>query len=280
MRFHEDITSTEKRHGAYVHFICNILRGIAYYLEWSTKFILHFALHLVDVLEALTSVLLQVFKVVKLLIKVLFSFGDLLKFAGRNVGAEGSFLFVLCLITYFCFWLGGSSSVFSVSGALYINVCIVCVYVWAITIPVGGFLVFVRLRRKIKRQIDLLVNYEEFYEDSEYAAKSTEPVSILQPRAQRITNKELFADKTTETEAESVEFTAIDDDEASDLRQRKDSLSSEGTGKDEEDEVGSRSDEKEGKAGKGKKSFLKRTPRKRIKDKKNLKKIAQISKFS
>lgn len=253
MSFHGDTTLIEKRHGAYVQFTRNILLGIAYCLEWFTKFILYFALHLVDVLEALTGVLLQVLRVVKLAIKVLFTFGVLLQFVGRSFGAVGSFLFVLSLFTYFCFWRPDSSFVSAISGALHINVCIVSLFFWFLTIPIGGLLVFVRLRRKINQQIDLLVNYDEFYENAEYVDKSTETATVLAPRleapgagVQGITREELFADKGTEIETEPLEYPGAElqlfpskdpfaSVSASVLTQQKDSPSSEGTERDEEE---------------------------------------------
>lgn len=270
MSFHGDTTLIEKRHGAYVQFTRNILLGIAYCLEWFTKFILYFALHLVDVLEALTSVLLQVFRVVKLVIKVLFTFGVLLQFVGRSFGAVGSFLFVLSLFTYFCFWRPDSSFVSAISGALHINVCIVSLCFWALTIPIGGLLVFVRLRRKINQQIDLLVNYDEFYENAEYADKSTETTAtVLPPRleapgagVQGITREELFADKGTETETEPPDYPDAElfpsaFVSALVLTEQKDSSSSEGTEKDEEEK------RNEKKKKKKKKSAPKTTSRRR-----------------
>ena len=257
-----DPTLLEKRHRAYVQFMSNILRGIAYYIEWVLRFVLYLALHLVDVLEALTGVLLQVFRVIKLLIKTLFTFGLLLRFIGQSFGAEGSFLFVLCLFTYFCFWRKDGSVVSAVSGVLHINVCVVAVRVWAMTIPIEGLLVFVRVRRKINQQIDLLVNYDKLCDKSTTGADGQGTIT-----------RKAFADKGTETEwtiPEPLEMEILSKEPlpSETASEHEDSLPNEGTGKDEDEEE-SLTGEK-GSRGKKKKSApILVTSQRRTRDKKS-----------
>lgn len=269
------LTRTEKRNRAYLQVTRNILLGMGNYLEGVVKFILHLVLYLIDVLEALTSVLLQVFRVVKLLVRALFTFGVLLQFVGRSFGAVGSFVFVLSLVTYCCFWSPNSFHISSISGFLHMDVCIVTLGAWVLAIPIVGFLVFVRLRKKIKKQIELLVNYDELYENgSEYVDKSTETATVLAPRVDRTSSssspdqgrvsKELLAEILGEIlgfkDPVSASGLTERNDSSSSLltpvsQAEKNSSSSEGTA--EKDETG--------KEGKGKKSVSKDTQRRKRK---------------